>query len=68
MHSILHNKHSTGLFMTPKLIEHSIFHIPMFYNKRRFRAFTMFAARDRYHTEKAALDRAISQSKIVLPQ
>ena len=63
MHSILHNKQSTGLFMTPKLIEHSIFHIPMFYNKRRFRAFTML-----YHTEKAALDRAISQIEIVLPQ
>ena len=51
--------------MTPKLIEHSIFHIPMFYNKRRFRTFTMFAAK---FTEKAALDRAISQIKIVLPQ
>ena len=51
--------------MTPKLIEHSIFHIPMFYNERRFRAFYNV---DRNHTEKAALDRAISQIKIVLPQ
>ena len=50
--------------MTPKLIEHSIFHIPMFYNERRFRAFYNVCC----YTEKAALDRAISQIEIVLPQ
>ena len=64
MHLILHNKHMTGFFMTPKLIEYLIINIPVVYNKRRFLALYNVCC----YTAKAALVRAISQSKIFLPQ